>query len=194
MIYQKTALINQLLQQGEEQLQQVDEYFRDLNTDQLFWRPVPSKWGVADCFEHIDRFLEMYLQRIERELVLAEQRGVKPADTLQTGFFGDYMARSLDPGPQRIIRMKVPTFRLLNPIREGDSSPRAVTNFERQLKRLVKLMKDSERVNLTRVRVTSAMGPILRFRLGDAYRIIIAHNDRHLLQARHVLGQADFPR
>ena len=36
-------------------------------------------------------------------------------------------------------------------------------------------------------KVTSTLGPILRFKVGDAFRFPIAHHQRHMLQIERVL-------
>jgi hypothetical protein len=38
-------------------------------------------------------------------------------------------------------------------------------------------------------KVTSTLGPILRFKVGDAFRFPIAHQQRHMLQIERVLEE-----
>ncbi|MEO8734696.1 MAG: hypothetical protein ABI373_10230, partial [Flavobacteriales bacterium] len=36
-------------------------------------------------------------------------------------------------------------------------------------------------------RITSTLGPVLRFKIGDAFRFTIAHQERHFLQIERAL-------
>ncbi|MEO5584289.1 MAG: hypothetical protein ABIQ75_02450, partial [Flavobacteriales bacterium] len=36
-------------------------------------------------------------------------------------------------------------------------------------------------------RITSTLGPVLRFKIGDAFRFMIAHQERHFLQIERSL-------
>jgi hypothetical protein len=42
-------------------------------------------------------------------------------------------------------------------------------------------------------KVTSTLGPILRFKVGDAFRFPLAHQERHMLQIERTLAALGVP-
>ena len=54
---------------------------------------------------------------------------------------------------------------------------------------LLELLDQAREVDIQRVKVKSAIGSIIMFKLGDAFRFVIGHNRRHIIQAREVYQQ-----
>jgi hypothetical protein len=48
-------------------------------------------------------------------------------------------------------------------------------------------------LNLVKVKITSPLASFLKFRLGAAFGIVIAHDRRHLWQAQQVRHAEGFP-
>ncbi|MEE8148016.1 MAG: hypothetical protein V3T24_10465, partial [Longimicrobiales bacterium] len=59
---------------------------------------------------------------------------------------------------------------------------------------LLRLLKAAEGADLTRIKVPSPASSLIRFRLGDAFRLIVEHEKRHLLQATRVMAAPGFGR
>ena len=70
--------------------------------------------------------------------------------------------------------------------RENQGPPRdpgeALARFSDQLERWRGLLERMERVDLN-VRSNTLLGPFLRLKIGDVARYLVAHTDRHLVQA-----------
>ncbi len=49
------------------------------------------------------------------------------------------------------------------------------------------LLEIAKRTDLNVMRITSSLGPIIRFKAGDAFRFPIAHQVRHFLQLERTL-------
>jgi hypothetical protein len=54
-------------------------------------------------------------------------------------------------------------------------------------------IRDAEGVDLARTRVASPLLPLLRMGLADILGFLLAHERRHLWQARQVRERAEFP-
>jgi hypothetical protein len=61
------------------------------------------------------------------------------------------------------------------------------------LKNFRSLVKECGEYDLNSVKVASALGKIIRFRLGDAIHIVAAHNERHLVQMQNALEKITVP-
>ncbi len=55
-------------------------------------------------------------------------------------------------------------------------------------------IKQAGNFDLERLRITSTLGPIIRFKLGDTYRFMVAHDQRHILQMKKVMAEAGYPK
>ena len=68
-----------------------------------------------------------------------------------------------------------------------------VSRFETQQKQISELMKSTHDLNLREVIITSPVLSIVTYSLFDAYRIIVAHDQRHVGQAKRVMAREGFP-
>jgi hypothetical protein len=51
---------------------------------------------------------------------------------------------------------------------------------------MLKLLETASTKNLTKIKTAITL-PLLKFRLGDTFRFVIYHNERHIVQAQKVL-------
>jgi hypothetical protein len=58
---------------------------------------------------------------------------------------------------------------------------------------LIRLMKATTELPVERIIITSVVSPVVTYSLLDAYRILIAHERRHLQQAERVMRAQGFP-
>lgn len=70
----------------------------------------------------------------------------------------------------------------------GSQQDRNVINkFINQQKECLELIEKSKQISLTKTKTTISISKLLKLRLGDTFRFITAHNERHLLQAENML-------
>jgi hypothetical protein len=81
----------------------------------------------------------------------------------------------------------VKTFKSFDAGKLPERNPKVREEFIAYLDELITRTNQAAKVDLHKVRVTSAIGPILRFKLGDALQFITVHNQRHIMQAQKVL-------
>jgi len=55
------------------------------------------------------------------------------------------------------------------------------------------VIEKSRDADIQQVKVASPASALLRFRLGDALRLMVEHNKRHLKQADAVMASSGFP-
>jgi hypothetical protein len=63
-----------------------------------------------------------------------------------------------------------------------------VAEFIRQQEQLLIYLKKSRKNDLNRIKISVSIAKWLKLKLGDVFRFIIAHNERHILQARRNLN------
>lgn len=62
-----------------------------------------------------------------------------------------------------------------------------IDKFIIQQKELIDLIKKSKNVNLTKTKTAISISKLIKIRLGDTFRFIIAHNQRHIIQAKNAI-------
>jgi hypothetical protein len=82
------------------------------------------------------------------------------------------------------------TFKSKNPIQSNLDKEKVILDFINQQKKFLDLLSIASEKNLTKIK-TSLTLPLLKFRLGDTFRFVIYHNERHIVQAKNVLKYFD---
>ena len=115
-----------------------------------------------------------------------KERTTKKSESYTTGFFGDRMVTAMEPTNNK-IKNPMRTFRNMKPERSKRNSANIIKQFNQYMSEFEELISKSDDLDLGQRKVTSAIGSILRFKLGDCYRFLLAHNERHMLQCQKVL-------
>ena len=161
--------------------------FGALSAQQVNWKPGPDEWSVGQCLEHLmktNRGLFPTLERVAR----GELRGTAwERWSPLSGLFGRFIARHLAKDGRKF---KAPA--KLTPS-ASDLPADIVERFAAHQDELAWLIKATERADLRRTVVTSPVSALVTYSLLDAYRIVVAHERRHLRQARRVTETPGFP-
>lgn len=182
-------LLDELLREARKMEAQTAE-LRNANATRLHQRPSPQGWNALECLEHLNLTYDYYLPQLEKAIGKAKDKGWKPESNYQPGFLGKKMIESVRPGDKGKIGMKMKTFKRTTPAIEGRPAEITINRFLIHHRQFIQLIEAGRGVNLQRPRVTSLIGPALRFRLGDALRFLQAHNERHWLQLERAMGKA----
>lgn len=171
----------------------VDEDARDLTsglTDAQFsWRPAPGQWSIAECLDHLTQTGRISVRHIRETLADARRRKLYGRGPFRYGMLGQMIVRSMGPRPR--MKFKAPAaFRPL------PDRPRADVerDFFTLQDELLQCIRESNGVNLKRAKVTSPVTKLLRLSLGQEFALLIAHEQRHLWQARQVKANPAFPK
>jgi hypothetical protein len=155
-----------------------------LGEAQLRWRPAPEQWGIADCYEHLILSNDLYFPRL-REVLAAAVRTTTPG-VYRPRLFGRLFIWSV--GPRN--RMRVKTSPSLVPPPAAADAPQ---RFLAQQDTLAALIEAARHVDLQQVRVVSPVDARFTFTLGECLHFLVAHQQRHVAQARRVRDAPGFP-
>lgn len=155
-----------------------------LEAEQLVWRPDPDRWGIADCFEHLVVADGRYLPGLRSAFDAAPP----PPEhaTYAPGLFARWFIRTV--GPDGKLRLPAP-----GRFRPPPARPDAPRRFLEQQRRIARFVAEARRVDLQGARLRSPVTPLLRFTIGEALTLIVAHEERHLNQAGAVRRHPRFP-
>ena len=157
--------------------------------DALLMPPMPGKWSVAQVLEHLNSYGRFYLPAIDRALsVSSSQREA----WFNSGPLGNYFTNMMKPKDVFEIKnkMKAPK----------DHSPDATLNAEevmdefiQQQQKLLQLLEAGKNKSLSAIRVPISITKLVKLKLGDTFRFLIAHEQRHLIQARNAFKTIGLP-
>jgi uncharacterized damage-inducible protein DinB len=182
------AFLSQLQSQTLE-LRQIVSKWSELSAEILAKQPAPGSWSIAQCLDHLNGYGDFYLPHLEKALNRIE-RGPVPA--FRSGWLGNYFADSMEPRPDGKPKSKMKAFKNHVPAADPDVE-NAVGTFLRQQDTLLRLMERAHTVNLNPRVVPMSIAGWITLKTGDVFRFIIAHNRRHIAQAKRALAAAGVP-
>ena len=181
MKIRQEALINDLISRTQEIISQTKTY-TSLEQAEVNWKPGPDRWSILECLEHLSLYGDFYLVEIEQRIINSE---TNPSTYFHSGLMGNYFANSMLPKDGKINKMK--TFKDKDPA-NSDLPSTTIDRFLKQQQRMIELLELARKIDLNKVK-TSITIPVIKLKLGDTFRFVIYHNQRHLLQADKVNKQ-----
>ncbi len=177
---------------GEE----AEELASALTPDQLWWRPAPERWSVGECLDHLVRTGEAYLEALDGAIDEGRRRGLLADGPGRRSLVGRWLVRFLEPPPG--LGIPAPgRIRPRNPEADGSETHEggsSLSDFLALRPALEDRLRAADGLDLGRIRMASPFAQFVRFDLGSAFRIVAAHERRHLWQARRVRESEGFPR
>lgn len=180
-------LIAALQAELRQQLQRCAQ-LRELPLERLHQRPDPKRWSVMEVLQHMNLSSGHYHRHLER-LYANENNGLRFRTTFTPGRWGDYSTTAMDPKTDGTINWRMKTMGMFEPRNVATTGWQALDDFEAMCHGFIGLLERARTRGLEGEKVTSTLGPILRFKAGDAFRFPIAHQRRHWLQIERALAE-----
>ena len=160
-----------------------------LTDAQLQWSPGQGAWSVKGCFEHLNETNRLMIAELEKSIRAGRQANQLHDGPYSYGFFARWFLRKLEPPVTQ--RYGAPA----NIRPQGNKSWAQVREeWESQHDRLAQLLRESNGLDLARIKTQSPVSRLIRYSLGMAFWVQSAHDRRHLWQARNVITHANFPK
>jgi hypothetical protein len=164
----------------------VEHEFGDLDAARLNRQPAPGSWSVAQNLDHLIRLNESYWPVVD-EVRRGEHR---PPFTARIPFLVQSVGRMLRKGVQPDRKRKMRTFAVWEPTDEeipADIVPRFLAHQEE----LQALITSSDDLVERQVVISSPANRHIVYPLEAAFDVIVAHEERHLAQARDALAAVE---
>ncbi len=184
MQIESKKLIEDLLDRIEQASLKVNK-FKTQTPQLLNHKAAPGKWSALECLEHLNLYGDFYLPEIERR-ILATQ-AITPAKVFRSGVLGNYFANLMLAENGNMKKMKSPKDK--DPI----DSALSITTLDRFLKqqdKLRSLLLQAQNIDMVRTKTAISISNMVRLRLGDTFRFLIYHIERHVSQAERALENA----
>jgi hypothetical protein len=102
-----------------------------------------------------------------------------PQKEFNSGLLGNYFANSMKP---KAKLNKMATFKDKNPL-GSKLDHTTIDRFIDQQTTMLQLLNQSRKVDLSKTKVPISITKYIKLKLGDTFRFVIYHNDRHIAQA-----------
>lgn len=180
-------LLSELINRNTVFIKIVEEKYSKLTDAQLYQKPSAEKWSIAECLIHLIKADEIYLKQFEKQIT------EKPNADLnfKPGWLGNYFANMIVP-KQGKLQSTMKSLKVMDPqvnieqiSKEFKNGEEVLTKFITQQKTLNQFMQTGINTDLGSIKIQTAI-PLVKINLGDAFRFIVGHNERHIWQAEKV--------
>ena len=174
------SLLSDLTERTKNHLNQAEK-FSQFSLEDLNRKPSPDSWSVLECLEHLNRYGDFYLPEIEKRL---QNNKTTPDPEFKSGLLGNYFAEMMLPGEKM---KKIKTFKAMNPA-GSKLDKKVLTRFIEQQKKILELLDRARKVSLNKTKTSISISKLIKLKLGDTFRVVIYHNERHVEQAVRVMS------
>lgn len=161
-----------------------------LSEAQFNWRPGQDRWSIAECLKHLNVAVSKTLPAFDRAIAEGRSKGKMSSGPFRYGWFSRWMVASMEPPPKR--RMGTfPIFKL--PAGATYRATEVLPEFAAVRDQLAERVRQCDGLDLGHIKTISPVNRLLRLPLGAYLQFVIAHDRRHLWQARQVRSAPGFP-
>jgi hypothetical protein len=175
--------LKELIKDSSAQLDEIKVISAE-NEELLHKKPEANRWSALEVIEHLNRTHKLYLQRLE-EVISKSEKTDEPMDEYGYSFGVKYVIEVLKPKNGK-RRMKMKTFSVFQPSDNLEANE-VMDMFFKDRTELQNLIEETRFIDHSKLKINSPLRPILKFKLGEAYEFLLAHEKRHILQIRETL-------
>jgi hypothetical protein len=185
-VFSRANLITELLDRTEL-LKANTQTFLRLTDEQLQQRPAPDAWSISEIYGHLNLSMDQSIRRILSRIALAPDHN---ADEYNSGWLGDLACSIIMPRPDgSVFKLRA---RKAHRVDAATIDAREELRvFLRHCDALDDILRHVATKDLRRITIPFFLPRLLRLRLGDVLRFLVAHGERHLLQAQRVMEVLD---
>jgi len=166
----------------EELSLKFNKTFGNISEREIHWKPNANAWSIAQNLEHLILINESYFPMIDR----LRNKGHKKPFTAKFGFLVNFFGKMILKSVQPETSKKTKTFSIWKPS-ENSNSEDILVRFTEHQQKLKQKINDSEDLLKQNAVISSPANPKIVYKLDTAFRIIIAHEERHFQQAKKLL-------
>lgn len=148
--------------------------------------PAPGKWSVAQVLEHLNFYHEYYLPEIEKAFQQSTKIINTPESIFTTGLMGGYLTKMMQPDATGKVSNKTKALKDYIPAPQLNAQ-QVLSNFLKSQERFSEVLEQARFYNLNKVRIPMSISKLIRLKLGDLLRVLVIHQQRHLIQINEAL-------
>ncbi len=173
------------LQADVKQLMAAAEQMKDMDKVKLAYPLTEGRWTAIQALEHLNMYGRYYLPAIEKAISI--NTGGKAA-WFNTGRMGGYFTNMMMPKTVYEVKNKMKAPKGYVPPAALNSES-VIKEFLEQQRQLWQLLDRARERNLNDIRIPITLSKLIKLKLGDTFRFLVAHEQRHMIQARNAIHE-----
>lgn len=145
-------------------------------------RPHPTSWSAAECLSHLSLSTELFLPVLKKAIEDARKRGATTEKKPKMDMLGNVLRWFLEPPIRRRVKTTAPFVP-----KSVRAKAEAFGEFSSLQSKLIDLLHAASGLALSKIRIVSPFDKRVKYNLYSAFRIIAAHQRRHLWQAEKAI-------
>ncbi|MGB0522139.1 MAG: DinB family protein [Flammeovirgaceae bacterium] len=178
-------LLEQLQQEVLNISEQVSLHFAEESNALLNWKEKPTSWSVLECLTHLNFYSAYYQHEIQQKLSIKSAHP-ETSRVYKAGLIGGYFVNMVLPSNAK----KMKTLARMNPAESQLDANQVIPKFLAYQKALIQQLEAAKALDLNKTKVPLEFFKLIYLRLGDVFRFLVAHSQRHILQAERALEAA----
>ncbi|WP_431124694.1 DinB family protein [Flagellimonas flava] len=189
-----------LLITSENQIQRLNQIvnkvkeLQALDVSQLTTAPHSKSWNVVEVIEHLNIAYGIYMPKLDEAFSKMPSLEAAPNEFKARTWQKIVIAGQRPKNGKRKWKMK--TLKRFEPLLDNPLAPEKIdavfeTFFTRHAHLKEAILK-SRNKDVTQVKITSAIGPIVNFYLPECFEFLLCHLERHMVQIDEVLGSTNY--
>lgn len=180
--YKSEEQINEL--QGDvRQIIAAAQHLQTADPVKLSYCTAEGKWSVAQCLEHLNAYNRYYLPAMEKAMAPITNH---TSAWFTSGFWGNYFTKMMKPTNVYEVKNRMRAMKDYTPSK-GLNVEQVFREFFQHQEKLLQLLELAKRRDLNSIRIPISISRLIKFKLGDTFRFLIAHEQRHMIQARNAI-------
>lgn len=162
---------------------------QELDISKLTTPPKPKAWSVLEIIEHLSIAYTFYVEKIDAALAKSTDHNIMN-EPFKVRAWQKIIIKGQRP-KDRKRKWKMKTLRKFEPIFPNPMTHEQIhtvfEKFNRLYAHLKQAMLSSRQKEVSKTKITSAIGPIVTFYLPECFEFLLSHAERHLLQIEETL-------
>ena len=146
-------------------------------------RPDPTRWSAAECLAHLSLTTQSFVPVFRKAIDDARSSGYTAGRVPKMDVIGRALRWFLEPP----VRQRVKTSAPLVP-KSTRAKAEALAEFRSQQGKLIDFLREVRDLDVGRIRVAWPLDSRVKYNLYSAFRILAAHQRRHLWQAEQAVA------
>lgn len=182
--FKSEELLNDLAQ-DVNRIKEAAQFFTAADKNKLVYCPEKGRWSVVQVLEHLNAYNRHYLPLIEKELALITY---DTAAWFTSGYWGEKFTKAMKPTNVYEIKNKMKTMKKMA-FPNSLNVDTVLNEFLAGQDKILDLLERAKGKDLAKIHIPITLTKLVKLRLGDTFRFLIAHEQRHMIQARNTIKE-----
>jgi hypothetical protein len=159
------------------------EQLKKIPVELLEKAPAKDKWSTAQVLEHLNIYSRYYLNAIEKKL---HHNQTETKAFFSPGWLGNYFTKLMQPKNNGSVKKKMKAPANAQPA-PSPNPKEMMDEFIKHQHHLLNLLQIAKRHDINKNRIAISIAKLITLKLGDTFRFIIAHQQRHFVQIENTI-------